>query len=235
VTKPLGELTDADVATLASVVAHRAAADDSMESWDVSLFSSASASGSASGSARATDVVSLHRPVSEEQVTEHVAHVLRREGLEVELPWRTRRDGYLMSAVFPLDWRVERRRVVDPVTQVELLVPPGITDARAIERARRQRAGELHRIRFFPEWGCDYPLWEDFTDKYTMEPGDYGISPELGRRLRDWARFWQRHLDPFDGWDDPGNEREWLATGDELVRALELEVYDIAVVVPEFR
>ena len=128
-----------------------------------------------------------------------------------------------------------RRRVVDPVTQKELLVPPGISDERAIERARRERAGELHRIRFFLDWGHAHPLWESFTDKYTMEPGDYGISPQLAHRLRDWARFWNRHFDPFDGWDEPGNEETWLTTGDELVADLELELYDTAVILPEFR
>jgi hypothetical protein len=129
----------------------------------------------------------------------------------------------------------EYRRVVDPVTQVEPLVPDEISDDRAVEHARRERAGELHRIRFFMDWGRDYPLWESFTDKYAMEPGDYGISAELGRRLGEWARFWDRHLDPFDGWDSAENERTWLAEGDELVRLLAMEVYDIAVVVPEFR
>lgn len=129
----------------------------------------------------------------------------------------------------------EYRRVVDPVTQVELLVPSAISDERAIDHARREREGELHRIRFFLDWGHDYPLWEDFTDKYTMEPSDYGVSAKLGQRLNEWSRFWQLHYDPFDGWDDPENQTRWLETGDALVRLLEVEVYDIAVVLPQFR
>ena len=68
-----------------------------------------------------------------------------------------------------------------------------------------------------------------------MEPSDYGISPELGQRLNDWSRFWQLHYDPFDDWDDPENKTTWLATGDTLVRLLEVEVYNIALVLPEFR
>ena len=127
------------------------------------------------------------------------------------------------------------RRVVDPGTQVEMLVPAEISDDRAVDHARREQAGELHRIRFFLDWGHDYPLWESFTDKYAMEPDDYGISSELGRRLNDWSLFWQRHCDPFDGWDESRNRTRWLATGDELVRLLEVEVYDIAVVLPQFR
>jgi len=129
----------------------------------------------------------------------------------------------------------ERRRVLDPVTQQEILVPRGISDERAIEHARKEREGELHRIRFFVDWGHRYPLWESFTEKYAMEPDDYGLSPGLGRRLGEWALFWTAHVEPAEGWDDPANQALWLATGDELVRELELEVYDIAVVLAEFR
>lgn len=129
----------------------------------------------------------------------------------------------------------EYRRVVDPETQLELLVPAEISDDRAIEHARRERAGELRQIRFFLDWGHNYPLWESFTGKYAMEPDDYGISLGLSRRLNDWSRFWQHHFDPFEGWDGPENQARWLATGEDLVRILEVEVYDIAVVLPQFR
>ncbi|NUU06415.1 hypothetical protein [Leifsonia sp. C5G2] len=129
----------------------------------------------------------------------------------------------------------ERRRIVDPVTQQEILVPAGISDERAIEHARREREGELHRLRFFVDWGHRYPLWESFTDKYAMEPVDYGVSPELERRLGEWVLFWTAHFEPAEGWDDPDSRAQWLAVGDDLVRELELEVYDIAVVLPEFR
>lgn len=95
--KPLGELTAADMASLVSVVAHRQAQDDSFESWDVSLFSLRS------DSPIATDVVGLPNPVSEDQITEHVIHVLGREGLKLEMPWRSRRDGYFMSGVLTLE------------------------------------------------------------------------------------------------------------------------------------
>jgi hypothetical protein len=129
----------------------------------------------------------------------------------------------------------EGRRVVDPVTQEELLVPNAISDVRAIEHARRERAGELHRIRFFLDWGHGYPLWEDGTHKYTMAASDYGISDALGRSLHDWYLYWELHFDPFDGWDSATNRQEWLTTGDSLVRRLTVEVYDIATVVPLFR
>jgi hypothetical protein len=127
------------------------------------------------------------------------------------------------------------RRLIDPETQQELLVPTGISDERALERARRERVGELHRIRFFLDWGHHYPLWEDGTDKYAMEPVDYGVSDELGERLRAWSRFWETHYDPFEGWDAPPSEQWWLEAGDDLVDLLAVEVYDIALVLPQFR
>ncbi|WP_223693021.1 hypothetical protein [Leifsonia poae] len=95
--KPLGELTDADKASVVSVVAHRQAGDSTSESWDVSLFSLAS------DSPVATDVVGLLNPVSSDQITEHVVFVLGREGLKLEQPWRSQRDGYFMSGVVSLD------------------------------------------------------------------------------------------------------------------------------------
>ena len=129
---------------------------------------------------------------------------------------------------------VDYRRVIDPMTQQELLVPHEISDDRAIEQARIQRAGELRVIRFFLDWGHNYPLWESFTGKYAMEPSDYDLSPELGQRLLEWSQFWQRHFDPFDDWDEQENEDTWLTRGHELVRLLEVEVYDIAVIWPQF-
>jgi hypothetical protein len=43
----------------------------------------------------------------------------------------------------------EYRRVIDSLTQEEMLVPSAISDERAYEHARRERAGELRVIRFF--------------------------------------------------------------------------------------
>ncbi|WP_460513609.1 hypothetical protein [Frigoribacterium salinisoli] len=55
--------------------------------------------------------------------------------------------------------------VVDPVTQVELVVSPAISVERVLERERRRRDRELRSIRFFVDWGHAYPLWEDGTGK----------------------------------------------------------------------
>lgn len=42
----------------------------------------------------------------------------------------------------------------------------------------------------FFDWGHRWPLWESFTDKYAMEPTDYGFSPELTETLRQWQEAW---------------------------------------------
>ncbi|GAB2971832.1 hypothetical protein [Frigoribacterium salinisoli] len=124
--------------------------------------------------------------------------------------------------------------VVDPVTQVELVVPPGISAERVFARERRCRDRELRSIRFFVDWGHAYPLWEDGTGKYTMEPEDYGLSMELAHRLREWCQFFERHL-AETGWDTADQKDAWLFEGDLLADALELEVYDFAQVQREFR
>lgn len=128
-----------------------------------------------------------------------------------------------------------RRVVVDPVTQVELLVPEGISSWRAIERARKARDGELRSIRLFVDWGHAYPLWESGTDKYGMEPDDYGLSAELAARLLAWTDTFFDHLVPESGWDTLEREQVWHAEGETLADLLELEVYDIAEVQREFR
>lgn len=49
-------------------------------------------------------------------------------------------------------------------------------------------------LRFFPDWGHRWPLWENGTDKYAMEPADFGLSEKLTLDLRDWYDFWEEHL-----------------------------------------
>jgi hypothetical protein len=54
-------------------------------------------------------------------------------------------------------------------------------------------AVELERsrvLRVFFDWGHLWPLWESGTDKYAMEPSDYGFSPELVDILRQWRDAW---------------------------------------------
>lgn len=45
-------------------------------------------------------------------------------------------------------------------------------------------------LRVFFDFGHEWPLWESGTDKYTMEPSDYGFSEELTDLLRRWYVAW---------------------------------------------
>ncbi|KQN41657.1 hypothetical protein [Frigoribacterium sp. Leaf44] len=128
----------------------------------------------------------------------------------------------------------DREFVVDPFTQTEVRVPSGIWQEQAIEHARRSRNGELRRIRFFLDWGHRYPLWEDGSDGYTKEPGDYGLSADLGERLHAWYQTWAQHCSPEHGWSDEQRHQAWLVAGHRLANEVELEVYDFAEVIREF-
>lgn len=52
-------------------------------------------------------------------------------------------------------------------------------------------------LRVFFDFGHEWPLWESGTEKYTMEPSDYGFSDELTELLRRWYRAWVATAD-FD-------------------------------------
>ena len=60
----------------------------------------------------------------------------------------------------------DAERVIDPETQVELLVPSWATPESVVRREALKREGLLRRIRFWNEWGHAWPLWED----YPIEP-----------------------------------------------------------------
>lgn len=83
-------------------------------------------------------------------------------------------------------------------------------------------------IRVFPDHGHRWPLWENFTDQYTMKPSDYGLSDMLSDGLRAWYDAWERR-----GIDwEPDNA--WLEEGRRLVELLRHEVGAFAEVRPEF-
>lgn len=125
-------------------------------------------------------------------------------------------------------------RVVDPVTQVELLVPSYSNPEATIARSAKRRAGELHTIRFFPDHGHDWPLW-DSRAGYTATPDDYGLSDELVTALRQWYDEWEAAVGPGDGWRDPEQQRFWVERGDELAAWLAEEVWDSAEVIARHR
>lgn len=80
----------------------------------------------------------------------------------------------------------------------------------------------------FPDYGHLWPLWESGTDKYAMEPEDYGLSPDLTSALRGWYDDWERNC-PHDGiWLTIEHGRQWHRTGKNLARQLRREVSDFA-------
>lgn len=88
-------------------------------------------------------------------------------------------------------------------------------------------AAPRRRIRFFPDYGHG-PLWESFTDKYAMDPEDYGLSRSLSRGLTAWFEFWETHFDPFTGWDNAWNRDLSRRQAGQLIEQLRAEVADFA-------
>jgi hypothetical protein len=86
-------------------------------------------------------------------------------------------------------------------------------------------------IRLFPDYGRDWPLWENSTPErqtdYTTTPEDYGLSPELTGRLAAWNRFWETHSGA-DGWDDDASEAQWRLEGERIAAQLRREVAGFA-------
>lgn len=86
----------------------------------------------------------------------------------------------------------------------------------------------LKRIRMFPEWCVDFPLWGQHPDPYPYMPGDLPISEELELELVNWGREWGSFgLD--DARPDTWKDRGWL-----LFDQLQNELREYAEVQPEF-
>lgn len=77
-------------------------------------------------------------------------------------------------------------------------------------------------LRIFFDWGHPWPLWETGTDKYTMEPTDYGFSPSLTDLLRRWREAWVPVADFAIGETD----QQPTAEHDDLYEALAEEALE---------
>ncbi|RPE76053.1 MULTISPECIES: hypothetical protein [unclassified Frondihabitans] len=85
-------------------------------------------------------------------------------------------------------------------------------------------------IRVFPSAARRWPLWETGTDAYTTTPRDYGLSPELTKRMREWFDAWEIGFDynlDRPQWR-PGHEAPWLVEGAIVVEKLREEVREFA-------
>ncbi len=106
------------------------------------------------------------------------------------------------------------------------------------ERDLMVREGNLRVLRLLPAHGNDWPLWGRGLG--PVEPADVGLSESLASELRHWGSQWQRAADAeLDDADQLSEaqflDREWFVQGEELCEFLAVEVWERAVVVPEFR
>lgn len=90
----------------------------------------------------------------------------------------------------------------------------------------------------FPDYGRDYPLWENSTPTwdvgYTTTPADYGLSEDLGEELARWQAFWEERVNVSEGNDAGEDVRKWERWGEQLARRLATEVAEFADVKVEF-
>ncbi|WP_242090124.1 hypothetical protein [Microbacterium lacticum] len=87
-------------------------------------------------------------------------------------------------------------------------------------------------IRLFPEYGRNWPLWENSTPAwdvgYTTTPEMYGLSEDLTRDMADWNALWEANFDPFDGWKSDAARERWREEGVRVATRLRAEVADFA-------
>jgi hypothetical protein len=98
-------------------------------------------------------------------------------------------------------------------------------------------SSERRVIRLFPDYGRDWPLWENSTATwdvgYTTTPEMYGLSGALTRDMADWNALWEANFDPFDGWTDEVARDQWRIAGIAITARLRAEVLSFADVIYE--
>jgi len=87
-------------------------------------------------------------------------------------------------------------------------------------------------IRLFPEYGRDWPLWENSTPAwdvgYTTTPDTYGLSDDLTRDMAELNASWDANFDPFEGWKSDMAREQWRKDGVDIAARLRVEVADFA-------
>lgn len=82
----------------------------------------------------------------------------------------------------------------------------------------------------FPDWGHEWPLWENSTPThdygYTMDPSDYSLSESLTAELRRWYDDWERCMRPSERphWVGEPTEDAWEKEGLRIAELLRAEV-----------
>lgn len=87
----------------------------------------------------------------------------------------------------------------------------------------------LRRIRMFPEWTVDLPLWGISPDPYPYEPGMLALPEDLERELIEWSREWGSY-----DLDTPDRPDSWKDRGWSLRERVQDALRDIAEVIPQF-
>lgn len=87
-------------------------------------------------------------------------------------------------------------------------------------------------IRLFPDYGRDWPLWENSTPTrdvgYTTTPEMYGLSEELTRDMAEWNELWGVNFAPSGGWTTDTAREKWREDGVDIATRLGAEVADFA-------
>jgi hypothetical protein len=87
-------------------------------------------------------------------------------------------------------------------------------------------------IRVYPDYGHEWPLWEDETATHdfgtTMAPSDYGLSSKLTDRIRAWYDFWDEHQDWDRDWDSPEDQIYWMNEGTDIAASIRAQVREFA-------
>ncbi|MEY9953964.1 hypothetical protein [Leifsonia sp. EB34] len=118
--------------------------------------------------------------------------------------------------------------VLDPITQVELWAPEGCDPGSAIRRAQLQRDGALISVRLLPEHGVSWPIWQ--REVGLLDENSLPLSPALNAALREWSLFWATHLSMDGEWSSADNRDWWFRRARELEDALEIELWEVAVI-----
>lgn len=82
--------------------------------------------------------------------------------------------------------------------------------------------GARRRVRFFPDSGHPWSLWEEPTG--AVPPEDFGLSDALSLLLELWTRHWEENYDPFRGWSSEEARVRSKALGDEIATRLPNEL-----------
>jgi hypothetical protein len=125
---------------------------------------------------------------------------------------------------------MDEERIVDPVSQVELVVPVHATSEQVIRREALRRDGQLREIRFFPDWGHASGLWESSGDVQVLEPEDLRLSADLARAIEHWSQLWVNEFTPNMAWTSADLAESWRLEGDRLAARISAEVWRFAEV-----